>query len=61
MDQATEHLPGKHEVFSSIPTMVTWPVALGLWQHSTSLWKHMVKETCSPHGGQEAKRKIGSN
>jgi hypothetical protein len=32
-------------------------VALGLWQHGTSLWKHMVEEDCLPHGGQEVKRR----
>jgi hypothetical protein len=29
---------------------------LGFWCYNISWWEHMAEETCSPHGGQEAKR-----
>lgn len=36
------------------------PVVLDLWWHSTSWLAYMVKEACSPHGGQQAKKKAGA-
>lgn len=36
------------------------PVALCLWQHSSSWWEHAVEETSSLHGNKEAERQEGA-
>jgi hypothetical protein len=42
--------------FRSSGSRLLGPVALGLWQHNTSWWEHVVEETCLPHEGWEAER-----